>query len=959
MSTTTQILFNSPALHSLKRDQLVKLCKIHSLKASGKKRELIERLQLHAKILPPNDPLSVATRSDNPDAKPAADSEDEASDHSREGDASTSINNTRPSEQWDVVMDTIAEVDEETLRSNRGASNRQVDEFGTTTSKGRSSILPASVTSSLRAIATSLGLKRNILSSRDVVQSSSTLPTSDLNGGSDEPPVEPIPGQSNLQGHPAPSVARLSLSQAPATTTIRLVSNPTAHSELLLSPPKLQPFSTSFDLVPATPGGAGSSSAPVWPLSPGGAARESLYPSVPTFQGFGDLHKQQSPRNSQYDNSDMDLDVDMPGGLAVPSIREPTPEMSNSRTRFNTGATPKSSEKPSAEPVDIFSPAPKPQKASTRSRLGIPRSEPFVFGSPLPQHNMSNLQFRSAAQSVLDEMNKRLAEEGVEAVDTDVLNSRRTTTQESVEKQDSNGSLRVGDMFEKLHQKEFDKMDSITSHYAAKRGAQSTVTHPILSKKRKASLVVKERPLGVPAARHRPNGSRVASGASVKTLPGGFSEEGDEDDEVADRRLSKRPRVEREESDAPAQSDGTSIAPPPDPEEEVQKQKEREAIRRRLEHNKAKRRSSMGRPSLGRAPPPKAKPARFGFFASAKSLVQNVWNRGAGSKATSMPVSKPAQSKEVTKTLPKSTEAKKSAVVPGSSGAPPLSFQTKRKRSGGSNTSVQLNAQGRSTLATPVISGEGTSTRVWKSPTPSFNPPGSSTAVNARSSTVAGYGQSNKRGSSLVGFSSLGRKTGLAANNSRVSSMEPKSNTSSSETNLPKYPTDDQPLSHSSFYRITNSPRSPAHSPRPRPAKIFSQPLSPPPVGPPMSLTTAATSIVGQSARETSSSAVKSPIPPKSKVLPGRRPRISRSKVIARLASQRAAGTSASAGTPKPGGKVRSSMGAEAAGKMSQSYGGARGGDVLMSAKKRVRQSERARRRSRVIGAEGRRMDVD
>ena len=43
MATTTQILFNSPALHSLKRDQLVKLCKIHSIKANGKNSDLIDR----------------------------------------------------------------------------------------------------------------------------------------------------------------------------------------------------------------------------------------------------------------------------------------------------------------------------------------------------------------------------------------------------------------------------------------------------------------------------------------------------------------------------------------------------------------------------------------------------------------------------------------------------------------------------------------------------------------------------------------------------------------------------------------------------------------------------------------------------------------------------------------------------------------------------------------------------
>lgn len=445
-----------------------------------------------------------------------------------------------------------------------------------------------------------------------MAQSSSTLPTSDPNGGPEEPLVEPVPGQSNLQGFPAPSGARLSLSQAPATTTIRLVSNPATNPGLLLSPPKLQPFVTSFDLVPGTPGGAGTSPVPVWPFSPGGAARESLYPAVPTFEGFGDLDKPKFSRFTQYENSDMDIDVDMPGGLAVPSIRSPTPAKANTDTRFNTGATPKSNEKPSAGPVDIFSPAPKSQNASTRdrSRLGIPRSEPFVFGSPLPQNNMSNLQFRTTAQSVLDEMNKRLAEVGVEAVDANVLNDRRTTTEESIEKQESDGRVRVGDIFEKIHQREFDKMDSIASHYAARRSAQSAAVQPILSKRKKPSLIVKERKSGVPAARHRPNGSRVASGASVKILPGDFGEEcGEDDDEVVDRRMSKRPRVEQEELDVPAEPEKAPLAPLPDPQEEARKQKDREAVRRRLEHNKAKRRSSMGRPSLGRAPPRELPPS--------------------------------------------------------------------------------------------------------------------------------------------------------------------------------------------------------------------------------------------------------------------------------------------------------------------------------------------------------------
>lgn len=403
-----------------------------------------------------------------------------------------------------------------------------------------------------------------------------------------------------------------------------------------------------------------------------------------------------------------------------------------------------------------------------------------------------------------------------------------------------------------------------------------------------------------------------------------------------------------------------------------------------------------------------AKPARFGLFASAKSLVQNVWNRGAGSKAPSnIPVSKPGQPG-----LAKTTEAKKSAVIPGSSGAPPLSSQTKRIPSGGSNTSVQFNAPGRSTLAAPVVSGEGGGTAasggILKSPAPCFNPPSSSAAANPRSLTVAGYGHSNHRGGSLVGFSSLGTKTGLSANNSHVSSMGARSNVRTSAGNLEKHaagiprsrtsstlmaptasslaktnshsriPVSTASRDNSTFIKasanskqqLAMSPQpsatseqrtdSPAHPPRP--GKIFSQPLSPPPAPPPMSLTTTASRIVGQAAGERPPTSLKPVVPPKPKVLPGRRPRISRSKVIARLASQRAAGagasTSAGTGTERAGGKVRSSMSAEVAGKTRQSYGGTRGGDPMMSAKKRVRQSEYARRRSRTTG-DGQRMDVD
>ncbi|KAJ7905140.1 hypothetical protein B0H13DRAFT_2023492 [Mycena leptocephala] len=71
MSTISQILFNSPAL--LKRDQLVKLCELHSIEANGKNVELVERLKTHAKSLPRDSPLSIVFCSEKEGASVAQD----------------------------------------------------------------------------------------------------------------------------------------------------------------------------------------------------------------------------------------------------------------------------------------------------------------------------------------------------------------------------------------------------------------------------------------------------------------------------------------------------------------------------------------------------------------------------------------------------------------------------------------------------------------------------------------------------------------------------------------------------------------------------------------------------------------------------------------------------------------------------------------------------------------------
>ncbi|KAI6130898.1 hypothetical protein EDD17DRAFT_1812121 [Pisolithus thermaeus] len=985
MSVATQILFNSPALHSLKRDQLVKLCKIHSLKANGKNKDLIERLQQHAKMLPPDDPLSIATRSDNPDAKAGMESEgdesEEGSDYGSMGTLRRSSAIPRPSEQWEVVMDDIPEVDEETLRSNRGGnSNSQAGEFGTNGGKGvslhsngyltRIICAAPSVTSSLKSIVTSLGLKRN--------NSKSDNPTSNFMPGlsgedatisqgsnpsvtEDHPPIDPIPGQMNLRGMPAPANARLSITQAPTTTTIRLVSGVEPPADVL-SPPRLTPFETTFDLVPATPSGNnnGGSSVPVWPpFSPGAAQIQSIYPSLAAFQGFENLHKQETAQPD--DNDPVDMSIDMPGVLAPSPAFKPTPRKSTP-IRSHTGAVPRSTERPTLlEPEDIFSPAPKPANASARPRPS--RSEPFIFGSPLPQHNLSNREFRSAAQSVLDEMNDRLAAEGIDGVNMNVLQNGRK--QSDAEGADTNqaeitgGDKAIGGsasaIFDKTHQQAFDKMESIVQ-YAQKR---ARAPEPILSKKRKSSLVIKERKAGG-AGRRRKSGLKVERrSAKAKAIPGGFGDEDEdeedeeEEEEVSHRRKSKRPRLETETAveleTQPSNSGETNkIIPDADAEKEEEerkhKERERELIRRRLEYNKAKRRSSMGRPSLaGRVPPAqKTKPtSRFGFLSTAKSIVQSVWNRGASSSAQSqIPVSKTR--KEEVKPPGTIPQGKKVAVVPGSSGHPPLNNMSQAKRTGGTASS-----------------------RTSRAPIPTFSP---LAAAGTKTTTSQG---GHSRNGSVVGVSSLGMRARTSENTSGTSSMGKRTsmtirhpasvhseNVGSVKGGATKTVKDVTRLpapSSPALGQITNGTWSP-QSPRSPTSKIFSQPLSPATMRPPMSLTAAAECIVksGVEVGPAASSSSKPPIPPKPKVLPGRKPRISRSKVIARLASQRAAeATTFAAGASASRGKTRSSIGAGVSGKTRLSRGGAKSGDVLMSAKMRVRQSEYARRRSQATGGDG------
>ena len=171
----------------------------------------------------------------------------------------------------------------------------------------------------------------------------------------------------------------------------------------------------------------------VWPASPATAGR--LYPAIP----FEDL--QPTPAKS----------AAPPQCVPDPLRNSPTPIKTKGKERAGameekaledkkamkekgpfagTPARVAALKKPVDVP-DMFSPA-KPSTTPNTSgslkkaagRVSAAQDKPFLFGSPLPQHKMSNKDFDAAAASVLEEMNKRLADAGVKPVEKKILDSK-------------------------------------------------------------------------------------------------------------------------------------------------------------------------------------------------------------------------------------------------------------------------------------------------------------------------------------------------------------------------------------------------------------------------------------------------------------------------------------------------------------------------------------------------------
>jgi len=329
--------------------------------------------------------------------------------------------------------------------------------------------------------------------------------------------------------------------------------------------PQLRPLDPQFDIVMGSPDAKGQNRVPIWPLSPQPESSERLYPVLPVNEL--DEAKQHQAESTLSGNN---------GPSQAPT--------SSTKAKVYP--------KPSNDVQDLFSPAPKP--LSTQERVGIPRSEPFLFGSPLPSNRASKKAFETAAASVLEEMNKRLSAAGVQKVEADVFETIPTAATAGAD--NSREPIKV-DRFDKAHEEQFNKMDSIAMHYAARRGA----------KKRKSDALGRG---SAPAAKRSSASVRVSGTAPHKRMgiPGGFDDDGEEEEEgevdevqeEEDRRMSKRVRVLEDDGGKDKGRRLTIISPSKTEAEEKQAERERAATRKMLQLRKEKRRSSRhgGRASL-------------------------------------------------------------------------------------------------------------------------------------------------------------------------------------------------------------------------------------------------------------------------------------------------------------------------------------------------------------------------
>ncbi|KAK4705297.1 hypothetical protein P7C70_g914, partial [Phenoliferia sp. Uapishka_3] len=414
------ILTDSAALHALTRAQLIANCKTWGLKANGKNVAMIERLYAHGLDLR-NNPTAIPNFP--PPLSPSVDNE---------GDWSML-------DDVDAVVDAMDEqVGEFGLAANGGAAQ------GTTSSKSKS--IGQRIGKALRGQSSTTSSRASTLIEATGLQAStsSTLP-----GAFFQPPTQ-------SETHPELDFFEPGVNSG-SSPGIRMVEpyvpSPTS------SPAKTLPLPASFTSLSDTTN----------PASPTSAA----FPFPPKRNWIPHQEHQDTANDSRIDQ------------LAIP----PSP--------FGTDSLP-SRKHIRGSPSRLKSP-----KVVSPSTLEPPLSPSFVFGSPkaicqgfefarIPdvgsaavteviaeEKEEESSEGLTPAQMIIKEMNERVEKaRGGRPLAESAFGSSRTGSSWNLEGMAGGKGKekeKVG-TFDGKHKRVFDKMDSIATHYAAKRSAPNTLS---------------------------------------------------------------------------------------------------------------------------------------------------------------------------------------------------------------------------------------------------------------------------------------------------------------------------------------------------------------------------------------------------------------------------------------------------------------------------------------------------
>ena len=330
-------------------------------------------------------------------------------------------------------------------------------------------------------------------------------------------------------------------------------------------------------------------------------AHPQTYPPLPSPQPLN--------ADDSRDQSMLDLGASTVRLVTAASLAPSPPVLRPFTPTFEPSYSPGS---PSAPTLCSSSPLPPggfPDVISTPcnpSKLSGAVQQPFLFGSPA--HHISNKEFNSAATSVLAEMNARLGLTGtVNEVGLDLLQNRSNTEAPTLPESQDRPRTDVTSMFDRAHERQFQKMEGLGEWYARKVGASSEKTGPQgigANRKRKSDVLGGPRRIPIKSSNGRARrSSRVVTPGTRRSLVAAAAAE------EMDGRKTKRVKIVEGSDERTAAIDKSQDGSEMDDEEEKAKtsegrERERAAIKKKLEVSRARRRSSMGRVSVGGGRPP-------------------------------------------------------------------------------------------------------------------------------------------------------------------------------------------------------------------------------------------------------------------------------------------------------------------------------------------------------------------